>query len=76
MTEIVQEIKSQIAREYEKALYILDLLDCEENEIPLKIKENDFGLNASDFEALLMIESHKHKAFDSNKIKVLLKLQG
>jgi len=51
-------------------------MDSEESEIPLKIKENDYGLNFSDFEALLSIETHKHKGFNEIKRETLRKMFG
>lgn len=56
-------MKSQVAKEYEKAIYVLEILDCEESEVPLKIKENDYDLKFSDFEALLSIKTAKHEPF-------------
>jgi RNA polymerase-binding transcription factor DksA len=74
--KMVEHVRSQIAREYEKTIYILELMDSEESEIPLKIKENDYGLKFSDFEALLSIETHKHKAFNEIKKDTLRKMFG
>ena len=51
----VDEMKQDIAREYEKTIYILQFLVCDENEIEYKIKENDYGLTEADFDALLTI---------------------
>lgn len=47
--EAVDEMKVEVAREYEKAIYILQFLVCEENERERKMKENDYGLTEEDF---------------------------
>ncbi|CDW72803.1 UNKNOWN [Stylonychia lemnae] len=53
---IVDQFKVEIAREYEKTIYILQLLICDEEEIEDKIKENDYGLTEKDFGALSGIQ--------------------
>ncbi len=47
------EMKFDIAREYEKTIYIMQFLVCEEEEIPKRIKENDFGLTEQDLDGIL-----------------------
>ena len=47
------EMKMDIAREYEKTIYIMQFLVCEEEEIPKRIKENDFGITQDDLGAIL-----------------------
>ena len=51
-------MKVDIAREYEKTIYIIQFLVCDEKEIPLKIKENDFGLTEEDFGYLINIKQN------------------
>jgi hypothetical protein len=41
-------MKIEISKEYEKTIYIMQFLVCEEDEIPKRIKENDFGLTKDD----------------------------
>jgi hypothetical protein len=42
------EMKMDISKEYEKTIYIMQFLVCEEEEILKRIKENDFGLTQDD----------------------------
>eukprot|EP00347_Sterkiella_histriomuscorum_P021714 403333020 len=58
----VDEMRQDIAREYEKTIYILQLIVCDEEEIEYKIQENDYGLTEQDFEALENIQ----KSYSSN----------
>ena len=51
-------MKSQIAREYEKSIYILQFLVCDESEIETKLKENDYGLTEADFGLLLNMKQN------------------
>jgi len=51
----VEEMRVDIAREYEKSIYVLQFLVCEEGERETKVKENDYGLTEEDFQALNVI---------------------
>lgn len=52
----VEDMRSGIAREYEKTIYILQFLVCDVNDIADKIKENDYGLSEEDFAAMASIQ--------------------
>lgn len=56
------EMKMEIAREYEKTIYILQFLVIDEKEIATRIKENDFGLTVDDFGMLLNIQQNYFSA--------------
>jgi hypothetical protein len=43
-------------------------LVCDEKEIPLRIKENDFGLTERDFDVLLNIQQNYFTNTSSNNI--------
>ena len=49
-------MRNEIAREYEKTIYIIQFLVCDEKDLQCKIKENDYGLTEEDFGALTNIQ--------------------
>ena len=51
-----EEIKIAIAKEYEKTIFILQFLTCDENEVQMRINENEFGLTEEDFSILLNMQ--------------------
>ena len=77
--KIIEESRHEIAREFEKTIYILEILEIAENderEMMLKIKENDYGLKFNDFDDLMQIATHKHGVMNESKRDTLRKMFG
>ena len=56
VTRLREEMKIAIAKEYEKTIFILQFLTCDENEVQMRINENEFGLTEEDFSILLNMQ--------------------
>ena len=56
LTKLRDEMKVQIAKEYEKTIFILQFLTCDEGEVQTRIEENEFGLTEEDFAILMNMQ--------------------
>ena len=56
VSRLRDEMKVQIAKEYEKTIFILQFLTCDEVEVQTRIEENEFGLTEEDFAILLNMQ--------------------
>jgi len=56
LTRLRDEMKVQIAKEYEKTIFILQFLTCDEGEVQTRIEENEFGLTEEDFVILMNMQ--------------------
>ena len=52
------EMRIEIAKEYEKTIYIMQFLTCDERDIATKIRENEYGLKEEDFASMLFIPNY------------------
>ena len=56
MQRVRDELRLEVAREYEKTIYILQFLTIsDQNETQARMKENDFGLGEEEFAVLIAI---------------------
>lgn len=60
-SRLEMKLKSEIAREYEKTIFILQFLNCDGKDIATRIRDNEYGLTEEDFGMLLNIQ---HNYFD------------
>ena len=56
VSRLRDEMKASIAKEYEKTIFILQFLTCDESEVQMRITENEFGLTEEDFAILLNMQ--------------------
>lgn len=47
------EMKAEIAKEYERTIFIMSFLQCEEKDIQSRLRDNEYGITEEDLQILL-----------------------
>jgi hypothetical protein len=53
LQQLREEMAWETAAEYEKTVYILEFFQCDEEDIPIRIRDNEYGLTEADLGVLL-----------------------